>query len=195
VTRHQCGQHCAVSRWSPRYERWEGKAGRTRSSTGEQSFLKPGERKRPNRTANGYYPSRTITISLSCKNRNRNTRGNKHHFYTKVPLPRTTWTCVDVRWRLESLLFLEILSRLDNANRKCLLRSVYLGNPVKHFIEQRCGNCFTYLSHEVSYQRVICVLFFQTAVDVADHWHHISAAKKMNHSIQNCFLKLKLQSK
>lgn len=121
--------------------------------------------------------------------------GEQAPFYTKVPLPRTTWTCVDVRWRLESFLFLEILSRLDNANRKCLLRSVYLGNPVKHFIEQRCGNCFTYLSHEVSYQRVICVLFFQTAVDVADHWHHISAAKKMNHSIQNCFLKLKLQSK
>ena len=62
-------------------------------------------------------------------------------------------------------------------------------------IEQRCGHIFTYLSHEMSYERVIGVLLFQTAVNVADDWHYISSAQKMNHSIQNCFLELKLKSK
>lgn len=64
----------------------------------------------------------------------------------------------------------------------------------KDFMPKRFRSYFIYLSHEMPYQRVICVLLFQTAVNVTDHRDNISSAQKMNHSIQNCFLELELKT-
>lgn len=47
----------------------------------------------------------------------------------------------------------------------------------------------------MSYERVIRVLLFQTAVNVAYHGYNISSAQEMNHSIQDCFLELKLKQR